>query len=171
MKRCLMFWRWMVIGLCGGLSLAALAREGIEPASSGEVTVVTSEKLTYDHNNKYALFERDVVVIDPEMKLTADTLTVRFDDAGKATSIQAEGAVRIYLEDQEARAGKVFYDIRTEILTLEDNPRVQEGRNMFEGDIITFFRKENKVICEPLHRMVIYNEEGDNRGKGLFFGE
>ena len=43
---------------------------------SDEVTVITSDRLLYDYKNAFAVFDDNVVVIDPDLKLTSDHLLV-----------------------------------------------------------------------------------------------
>ena len=50
---------------------------------SDEVTVITSDRLLYDYKNAFAVFDDNVVVIDPDLKLTSDHLLVRFDENGE----------------------------------------------------------------------------------------
>ena len=96
--------------LLGGLALAAwsqgTARAAAEAtADESQLTVITATRLTYDYKQRYALFEENVVVTDPELNLQADRLTVSFDADGKATLIKAEGRVLLSQQDKSAQAG------------------------------------------------------------------
>lgn len=135
-------------GAEGALSEAAIAEESL--------TVITSEHLIYDQQNGYAYFEKDVVVQDPEMRLEADEMTVYFDDDGKASSIVAKGNVYIEQLDRKAWAGKALYEVGANQITLEEEPRVERGRDLLQADVITFFRNEHKLVCEPAARLVIF---------------
>jgi lipopolysaccharide transport protein LptA len=134
-----------------------------------DATVITSSKLTFDQEKRYALFEGDVVVTDPSLKMTADKLTVEFDETNKAKSIVAEGNVVIIQEEQDttAWAGKAAYDVETGQIFMERKPRIRRGRDMLEGDTITFWRDHNKMICEPQARLVLYPQEGSPRERIL----
>jgi lipopolysaccharide transport protein LptA len=128
-----------------------------------------AEKLTFDYKKQYALFENNVLVTDPEMQLAADRLTVLFDNKGKAQSIKAEGRVTIRQTDKTAQAGLATYDFETGKIVLAIKPRVTRGRDMLEGEIITFWRDQNRMICQSQARLVIYPEKGGV--KDQFFGE
>ncbi len=158
----LLAWR-MAVGADGNAAGGASASLEI----SGQVTVVTSERLTFDYAKKYALFEGDVVVTDPQMKLMADSLEVRFDEAGQVQLISATGHVVIEQEDKRATAGRASYEVTDGRILLEDNPRVVRGRDMLEGDRIIFWRDKNKMICEPNARLVIYPQKGGMRDRIL----
>jgi lipopolysaccharide transport protein LptA len=152
------------------VALSAFAAGEKEAKSSTEaVTVITSEKLTFDYQKQYALFENNVLVTDPEMQLAADRLTVLFDDKGKARSIKAEGRVTVRQADKTAQAGLATYDLETGKIVLAIKPRVTRSRDMLEGEVITFWREQNRMICQPQARLVIYPEKGGV--KDLFLGE
>jgi lipopolysaccharide transport protein LptA len=154
--------------MAAGAALSAAAEaEGGSPVEA--VTVITSEKLTFDYKKQYALFENNVLVTDPEMQLAADRLTVIFDAKGKAQSIKAEGRVTIKQADKTAQAGLATYDFETGKIVLAIKPRVSRGRDMLEGELITFWRDQNRMICQPQARLVIYPEKGGV--KNQFFGE
>lgn len=153
-----------------GTALSAAVADGAERGSAMDaVTVITSEKLTFDYKKQYALFENDVLVTDPEMQLAADKLTVIFDAKGKARSIKAEGRVTIRQTDKTAQAGLATYDFETGKIVLAIKPRVTRGRDTLEGELITFWRDQNRMICQPQARLVIYPEKGGV--KDQLFGE
>ncbi len=153
-----------------GQTGAGAARSGKKPAAGVEdVTVITSSRLTFDYNRRYAQFDEDVVVADPEMKMSADRLTVQFDADGQVTSIKAEGRVKITQADKVAESGVASYDVATGKIVLASKPRVRRGRDVLEGDVITFWRNENRMVCQPQARLVIYPEKGGMQD--AFFGE
>ena len=132
-------------------------------------TVITSERLTFDQSEHYALFEENVIVRDPSLRMRADRLTVIFDAANQAERIEAEGRVIIQQEETTAWAGKATYDVESGRIFLEDQPRIRRGRDVLEGDTITFWRDTNKMICEPRARLVLF-PDGDG-SRGLFIGD
>ena len=136
----LLAWR-MAVGADGNAAGGASASLEI----SGQVTVVTSERLTFDYAKKY----------------------VRFDEAGQVQLISATGHVVIEQEDKRATAGRASYEVTDGRILLEDNPRVVRGRDMLEGDRIIFWRDKNKMICEPNARLVIYPQKGGMRDRIL----
>jgi len=135
----------------------ARAQSGTNKAEALEkVTVITSDRLTFDYKKQYAVFEQNVVVTDPQMQMAADRLTVTFDAKGKVTTIKAEGRVTITQEDKSAQSGMATYDVDTGKIVLAGKPRVTRGRDTLEGEMITFWRNEDRMICQPQARLVIY---------------
>lgn len=138
----------------------ARAQEKKKERGPGDVTVITSDRLTFDYKKRYALFEHNVLVTDPEMQLACDQLTVKFDEKGKAQQIRAEGRVTITQEDKTAHAGVATYELETGKIVLANKPRVVRGRDTLEGEQIIFWRDDNRMICQPQARLVIYPEQG-----------
>lgn len=158
---------WGRAGILGVLLLAAGAWG---QAGNEEVTEITSERLTFDYGKNYAVFENDVVVTDPSMRLVSDKLAVWFDEEGEVTQIKAEGHVRITQEDKIATAGEATYDVTTGRIVLTDAPRLQRGRHFLEGTIITYWRDRELLVVEPQSRLVIYPDDSGS-GNLNFFGE
>jgi lipopolysaccharide transport protein LptA len=90
-----------IISLTGLLLATAAARAAETKKAEGdeEVTVITSDKLTADYKQHFALFEGNVFVTDPQMQLTSEKLNVTFDTNNKIKAIRAEGKVNIRQTD------------------------------------------------------------------------
>ncbi len=128
-----------------------------------DYTVITSDKLTYDAQAFFAVFEGNVVVSDPSMKMKSERLTVRFNETNEVENILAEGRVVMSQADKRAWAAKATYDLTTGKIVLEGSPRVMRGKDLLLGDTITFWRDENRMVCEPRARLIIYPEKGGAR--------
>ena len=146
-------------------SLSASAQEATTetPAQPEDLTVITSDRLTFDYQKHFALFETNVVVVDPQIKILSDKMTVLFDEKSKAQSIKAEGNVYIVQDDKKAKAANANYEVDTGKIVLTGSPQVTRGKDILTGDTITFWRDQNKMICEPRARLVIYPSEGGAR--------
>ncbi len=156
---------WLVTGWLGN---AILYAESVDfQIEEAEATVITSDRLTFSQRNQYALFEDNVIVRDQNMRMRADRLTVFFDDANQAERIEATGRVVMQQEDTTAWAQSATYDVELGTIFLEGTPRIRRGRDVLEGDTITFWRFENKMVCEPRARLVLFPEE-DSSTMSLF---
>lgn len=157
---------WMIA--CALLSSAQgqAAAEDFE-IDEAEATVITSDRLTFSQRHQYALFEDNVLVRDQNMRMRAERLTVFFDDRNQAERIEAIGRVVLQQEDTTAWARKATYDVESGTILLEGSPRIRRGRDVLEGDTITFWRFENKMVCEPRARLVLFPEE-DSASMSLF---
>lgn len=153
----------VVMALCAAAVFGA-EKTGIDDS---DLTVITSEKLTFDANEQYAVFEKNVEVTDPNMRITADKLTVNFDQDNKVKSITAEGQVVMKQADKTAWSDMASYFVESGKIILSGNPRVRRGRDVLEGGTITFWRDDNRMVCEPNARLVIYPEKGGTRDQLL----
>ena len=154
--------KWMLAaGLCAGLpALAALEDDGRSLEATADATVVTADKLTFDYVKKFALFENNVVVNDPRLQLSANRLTIVFTEDGGAQTIKAEGKVLLTQGDKKARSDVAIYEVPTGRIVLSGGPpQVMQGRNILEGEVITFWRDQQKLECKPRARLVVYSED------------
>lgn len=154
--------RWILAaGLGAGLpAAAALEDDGRSLEASADATVVTADKLTFDYIKKFALFENNVVVNDPRLQLSANRLTIIFTEDGGAQTIKAEGKVLLTQGDKKARADVAVYEVATGRIVLSGGPpQVMQGRNILEGEVITFWRDQQRLECKPRARLVVYSED------------
>lgn len=140
------------------------------PASAGapeQMTVITSDRLLYDYRNQFAVFDDNVVVIDPQMKLTADKLTVRFDKNNQVQFIEARGQVYIDQQAQNftARAEMVTYHVKEGKIVLEDNPQVVRNGSILQGGVITYWRFEDRLTSDKGTKLIIPSKEKDRAGQ------
>ena len=151
----------LAAGLCAaGAAWAALEDDGRALEAAPDATVVTADKLTFDYLKKFALFENNVVVNDPRLQLSANRLTIVFTEDGGAQTIKAEGKVLLTQGEKKARADVAVYDVPTGRIVLSGGPpQVMQGRNILEGEVITFWRDQQRLECKPRARLVVYSED------------
>ncbi len=152
----------------GAAAQAAMEDDGRSLEASATATVITADKLTFDYLKKFAQFENNVVVNDPRLQLRANKLTIIFTEAGGAQTIKAEGKVLLTQDDKKARADLATYDVVSGKIVLAGGPpQMMQGRNILEGEIITFWRDEQRMECKPNARLVVYPD--DFEGADSFF--
>lgn len=159
--------QWRVAGtfvVLAWASFSVFAQPAPAPLEEEDnLTVITSDKLTFDYQKQFALFEQNVVVVDPEMRLYADRMTVRFGSDNRVTEIKAEGRVHIIQEDKEARSESAIYNLAQGVIILTGKPQVTRGQDILTGDKITFWRDQNRMIVEPRARLILQSESGSGR--------
>ena len=143
-----------VLWLMLAFSAAGLCAE--EAAEAVSETVITSDKLTFDYDDKFALFEGNVLVKDPQMQIECGKLIVRFEESGKVSWLEAQTAVTIISEDKRALAEKVTHDVESGEFVLTGSPKVYRGHDLLQGDTIRYWRGENRMVCEPRARLTIH---------------
>ncbi|NLW81698.1 MAG: hypothetical protein GXY42_08530 [Desulfovibrionales bacterium] len=120
---------------------------------------ITSDAMEYSQKADQVVFTGNVHVVRDNMEMWSETLTVlleRQKNTGNATApitdqqgsikkIIAQGNVRLKSEnDRSGTCGKATYDAKADLLTLEDNPVLMEGRNKIQGEIIKLYVNENR---------------------------
>ena len=115
-----------------------------EPKDDGsDDLVITSKHLNYDHENRQAIFTRDVKAINGDTTMTADKMICYFDENNDPYLVIAEGKVVIIRGDQRAKSEKAVYKITDEIIILRKQPQLFDGNNTIKARIITFYEAKN----------------------------
>ena len=162
-----------------GLSVAPLVAEqrhsqqDTRPASNSAATFADSLSLTsrkdpihirshdleYFHAEKRTQFRGNVVVVQGDMTLKSDVLTVTWEDtaltpASSTTTRQqikqliAEGHVEITSEEWRATSRKTVFNEVKRTVTLSGNAIVQEGTNKITGEVVTIYLDEKRSVVE-----------------------
>lgn len=126
-------------------------------------TVITSRRLSLDQEQRRAVFEENVLVVDGDLTLTADKMTVIMSPSNTVQTIHAEGRIHATQGDRVAIARRADYDSREGKIVLTGDPKLQQGRDILKGDTITFWTDHRRVVCEPNAVMVIYSDHGPGR--------
>lgn len=150
------------------LSVAARAQTSSSGSAAEEMTVITADKLLYDYRNQFAVFDNNVIVVDPQMRLTSDKLTVRFDESNQIQFIEARGQVYIEQEAQgfTARAELATYHVKEGKIVLEDSPQVLREGKILQGGTITYWRFLDKL--ESINaKLIIPSKDREKAGAPL----
>ena len=134
-------------------------------------TKITSDKMVYQSKVNKVIFEGNVYVWRQDFELWSDKLFVFFRDqrsgdrghgaedgkqvtggkdqtllqpgAGDIDKIVAEGHVRFLREGKRGECDRITFDPKTEVIRMEGNPRVMEGKNEICGKIIVLNLQNN----------------------------
>lgn len=136
-------------------------------------TVITSRRLSLDQETRKAVFEENVVVVDGDLTIRADKMTVFLNASNTVETICAEGHIHATQSNRVAIARRADYDSREGKLTLTGDPKLQQGRDILKGDTITFWVADRRVVCEPNAVMITYSESESNKSSliGTFTDE
>lgn len=109
---------------------------------------ITADKLTYDDPQRTVSFSGNVVAVHADLKLWADKLTAYFDKQGapgeQIDRIVASGKVRVQRASTEGTCGSVTYLVKENLLLMEDDPVIRDGKNQVTGKVIKYYVKENR---------------------------
>ena len=127
-------------------------------------TIINADTMDMDMKNNLITLIDNVVVDDPENKLTADKMLIYLKEGKGGESkkelkaIVALGNVvmsRKALTDEdkkagrrEARSGRADYDAASGIIIMTENPVLYQGDNYMKGDTITLWKNSDRMKIE-----------------------
>ncbi|WP_291318630.1 LptA/OstA family protein [Desulfonatronospira sp.] len=148
-------------------------------AEDDKGTEITSRDMTFKGRENLVVFSGDVYVRRPDFELWSDKLYVHLKsgagmdeatpESGEDENIEkiiAQGEVRIQGDGREGRSGLLTYYPDTEVVELEQDPKLIEGRNTVEGEKIVLNLKDNtsRVYGSDARRVrVIFHSDGDGQ--------
>jgi lipopolysaccharide export system protein LptA len=145
------------------LLLGAAACGGRAEAEATNATVITSDSLTFDYKRSIAMFEGNVAVSDPQMRMTAERLNVVFDSTNSVKSVVAIGRVRLWQAEKTANCERAVYVAKTGEIILRGNATVQRAKDAVRGDQIIFYLNDDRMTCTPGH-LTVFPEADDLSG-------
>lgn len=157
----------VVVAVLLGVSSPAFAQEA--PAPSVKNTVITSKKLTFDYGRSVAIFDGDVVAIDPQVRLECDKLAVMFDGTNDVKAVTALGNVRMTQEGKKATCDKAVYVSRLGEIVLTGNATLYRDKDVVKGERITFWLNDERMECTP-GQLIIVPKKGKSSGDKLLPG-
>lgn len=158
--------RMVAASLLGGIAAATWCCGGGATTADGDSatnsTVITARHLDYDYPKRTAVFEGDVVVVDPRVKIIGDTITAVFMTNNQPESVTAVGNVRIEQTNRVAVCNHAFYSVKSGLLVLPGKPIVSRGTDVLSGTRITFNRDTDKMECTDAKLIVAPGAAGLN---------
>ncbi|MEA3347399.1 MAG: LptA/OstA family protein [Candidatus Auribacterota bacterium] len=129
-----------------------------EPEIERIPTIITcSGPLNVDYNNNIAILNNDVFVEDKYGNIWADKIKLIFsEDKKKIERIEAFGNVEIKQEDKVATCEEAIFIMESRTVVLTGDPVVKRGTDIIAGEKITFYIDENRMVCEPGAKLVIF---------------
>jgi len=125
-------------------------------------TVVTSDSLMFDYGRSTCVFDGNVVVDDPRVKMECDKLHIFFDATNSVDYIVASGSVKVWQGDKRGVCDKAVYTANTGAIVMTGSPKLQSGNSLVRGTEIKIFVNSEKVISTPKARLVVFPSESKN---------
>ncbi len=151
----------MIVVAMFAVSFMSLA-EGVTNAIK---TVITSDSLMFDYGRSTCIFDGNVVVDDPRVKLECNKLYLFFDATNNVDSIVATESVKVWQGDKRGLCDKAVYTAKTGAIVMTGKPKLQAGNSMMRGDEIKIFVNSEKVTCTPKARLVVFPGEIESQRK------
>jgi lipopolysaccharide export system protein LptA len=150
----------------GGSSLSALSSKGIlgDSVNSKDFgklpTNITSDSLTVNSKTRVFTYKGHVVVTQGDLTLTSKTVDGTYSEDNQIQKIVARGDVVITKQDIKTTSQLAIYDAVTSIITLTDNPQLQQGESVLIADRIKVYLKEDRSEAEGDVRVTFVKKEG-----------
>jgi lipopolysaccharide export system protein LptA len=128
----------------GGMS----AFSGLSITSKKEPIEITSEKLDFDYKSRHTVFRGDVQVVQGDVHLQSDALTVDYDQVGdkqELREVTADGHVVITQGQKKASGDHAVFDQSKRIVVLTGNAVLEQGTNQVNGDKIVVHPDDSKM--------------------------
>lgn len=122
-------------------------------------TNITSDSLTLHAKSRVFVYKGNVVVTQGDMKLTSNEIEGSYSDQNQIQKIVAKGDVVITKQDIQATSQRAIYDAVTSIVTLTDNPQLQQGESVLIADRIKVLLNENRSLAEGNVRVTFVKKD------------
>ena len=109
---------------------------------------ITSQSMMLEKNKNMVVFEGDVKAVKDDMTINSDKLIVYYGKGREIEKMKAMGMVRIEKDDGMATADVADFFNKEEKLILTGEPRFTQGPNSVEGEKITIYLNNGKVLVE-----------------------
>jgi lipopolysaccharide export system protein LptA len=120
-------------------------------------TNITSDALTFNAKDRVFAYQGNVQVTQGDMRLTSKTLEGTYNEKNELQKLVAKGDVLITKQDIQATGQIASYDAVAAIVTLTDNPQLQQKESILRADKIKIFLNENRSQAEGDVRVTFVN--------------
>jgi|JTFO01.1.fsa_nt_gb lipopolysaccharide export system protein LptA len=126
-------------------------------------TTITSSSMYYNPDHNEVVFEGDVHVVREDFQLWSDKLIIYFSENNQADGAEAAGTnqnfeqdlsnvekivalkdVRFESQGKRGFCDRAIFFQKEEMLQMEENPRLEDGKNKISGEIIKLYIRENR---------------------------
>lgn len=127
-------------------------------------TNITSDSLSFNAKDRVFAYTGNVQVTQGDMRLTSKTLEGTYSEKNELLKLVAKGDVFIAKQDIQATGQIAAYDAVAAIVTLTENPQLQQKESILRADKIKIFLNENRSQAEGDVRVTFVNSKDGNPG-------
>lgn len=129
-------------------------------SSTSMPTVITSDTMTLRSNDKFFVYEGNVVLEKGDFRMTSKKLQGRYNDTQGIDEMEAQEEVVITKGPTvKARSNKAVYDKRSETMILTENPEVTQETSLLTADLVKIFLQENRSTAEGNVRVKLIQKD------------
>jgi len=133
----------------GALGSSSLFGNTAKDKDFGQLpTNITSDTLSLNAKDRVFVYKGNVVVTQGDMTLTSKVVEGNYNDQNQIQKIVAKGDVVITKQEIKATSQLATYDAVSSIVTLTDNPQLQQGESVLIADRIKVYLNEDRSQAE-----------------------
>lgn len=154
---------WVLLFAPASLALAQGSQVafGSVQENKDEPVEVTSDSLEIDQNAGRAIFTDNVVIVQGEMRLTADKVVVIYDtETQDMTDVEAIGNVVLISGEDAAEAERADYSVENGTIIMTGNVLVAQGPTAVTSDRMTVWLEDGTAQMSGRVRTVL--QSGDD---------
>jgi lipopolysaccharide export system protein LptA len=131
-------------------------------------TYIESDTLTLKSNDRKFYYTGNVKVTQGDMELTSQTLEGSYDENNKIQTLTARKSVVIKKGPSiTARGELAVYEAAKNMMTITENPSVEQEGNLLTADVVHIYLKENRSTAEGNVKVKLMNKGGSGGLGGL----
>lgn len=127
---------------------SALATNLAANASASTHVPVRITASAFEQLGDTASFIGSVLVQDGTNRLTSDRLNLQFVKPGGVQKIEAVGNMEMIQGETQVQGGRAVYDLRENIIRIEETPRWKSGEREGSADLLVLDRAEETLLAE-----------------------
>lgn len=133
----------------GALKTSSLLGDNVKNDDFGKLpTNIKSDSLTLNAKSRIFTYKGNVVVTQGDMTLTSKIVEGNYNEQNQIQKIVAKGDVVITKQDIKATSQLAVYDAVSSIVTLTDNPQLQQAESTLIADRIKVYLNEDRSQAE-----------------------
>lgn len=143
-----------------GLAQGAQVAFGTIQQNSGLPVEVTAENLSVDQTEGKAVFSENVLIIQGEMRLSADQVTVVYDSLAQGIAqIEAVGNVILISGEDAAESDRADYNVDDGTIVMTGSVLVAQGPSALTADSMTVRLQDGTAQMSGRVRTVLQPEQ------------
>lgn len=142
----------LLIALC--LLPAPWQTEAAQQALVRGPVTIQADQAELSQQEGLSIYIGNVRLTQHELVITGDRLVVRHGQEGRPLQARVTGSPATYDQPTTAdspsvhgQAQRIEYNAESDILVLEGSARVTRGRNMVEGAMIRYDRRQHRILA------------------------
>lgn len=126
---------------------------------------ITADSLLLKSKERVFAYNGNVIVKQGDVTIQCDALEGTYSENNKVQTLTANKNVKIEKgADIRGRSNTAFYNADTQILTLKDNPELDQNGSTLAADVIKVFLNENRSVAEGQVRVKMLPKDAKKIG-------